>query len=195
MAKYPNVTAGQTEACINRFGGWDNFLRFIGGEGKIVFDPILNSVGIVALDVTTDGFVAREKFVINTSMTALVKIGFIGNNFTNWFLSGRGTREVPKGFTTLKYSILTKDSVFDPILAELGENAETTLTEVIQLMELQGHGNNGVLLIDGFANIFYVRDQEGALRSVVVIWNDVSWRVSAFETTNPREWHADNQVF
>jgi hypothetical protein len=37
MAKYPDVTAGQTEACINRMGGWDNFLRYIGGQGRVVF--------------------------------------------------------------------------------------------------------------------------------------------------------------
>jgi len=40
MAKYPDVTAGQTEACINRMGGWENFLRFIGGQGEVVFKVV-----------------------------------------------------------------------------------------------------------------------------------------------------------
>ncbi len=43
--KYPKVTAGQTEACINRMGGWSNFLRYIGGQGKIVFNTILSIRG------------------------------------------------------------------------------------------------------------------------------------------------------
>ena len=60
-------------------------------------------------------------------------------------------------------------SVDGPILAELGgeAKAETTLTEVYSLMEAQKNGENGPLLTNGYANIFYVRDVNGALRAVV----------------------------
>lgn len=44
MAKYPDVTAGQTEACINRIGGWPDFLRFIGGEGRVVFETLPTAI-------------------------------------------------------------------------------------------------------------------------------------------------------
>lgn len=43
--KYPDVTAGQVEACINRLGGWDKFLLFIGGKGKVVFGQIFTFIG------------------------------------------------------------------------------------------------------------------------------------------------------
>ncbi len=37
MAKFNNVTVGQMEACINRMGGVQQFLDFIGGKGQIVW--------------------------------------------------------------------------------------------------------------------------------------------------------------
>src|SRR3989344_2114592 len=81
-----DVSTGQMEACINRMGGWDNFLRYIGGQGKIVFDTILAFVGTWIAPATTEPFVVSEKFVVDTSRKAKVKISFLGNNFRAWML-------------------------------------------------------------------------------------------------------------
>src|SRR5665647_3763728 len=100
MAKYPNVTFGQTEACINRLGGWDNFIRFIGGEGEVVWSvtkapqpvvAVLGEFSTITIPVTKEMFVAREKFIRDTGRKAKVKIAYISDNFTNWFLAGNGT--------------------------------------------------------------------------------------------------------
>jgi len=52
-------------------------------------------------------------------------------------------------------------------------------------MEKQKNGEDGVLLNNGYANIFYIRDQNGVLRAVRVYWDDGSWRVYAHGVTNP----------
>jgi hypothetical protein len=48
MAKYDDVTVEQIEACINRMGGWNNFLSFIGGNGRIVFDSVVEPISFTS---------------------------------------------------------------------------------------------------------------------------------------------------
>lgn len=55
MAKHEDVSVEQREACIKRVGGWDNFLRFIGGHGRIVFDSIIEPI-----DVTSNGLSGEQ---------------------------------------------------------------------------------------------------------------------------------------
>lgn len=59
--------------------------------------------------------------------------------------------------------------------------AETTLTEVLTLMQAQANGEGGSLLVNGYANIFYVHDSEGVLPVVTAGWYAVGggWSVVA----------------
>ena len=198
MAKYPDVTAGQTEACINRMGGMNNFIRFIGGEGKLVFEEVIRAVvsllefiSTINISATTGRFVTRDKFKLKKNSGIC---SYLGDNFTNWFL---GKIEEPIGEQTLRYAKLRKSSLDSPIISELGgeEKAETTLAEVFSLMDKQFSGEEGVLLTNGWANIFYVKDRSGVLRSVIVYWYDGGWGADAYEVSYPYGWHAGNQVF
>ena len=196
MAKYADVTAGQTEACINRLGGWDNFLRFIGGEGKVIFETIVNlllaPLGTILIPTSSGQFIVRDNFVKDTSKNAKVKISYVGDNFKAWF---GGMIETPKGETTLRYSKLLKASIDGPILAELGNNAEVSLQHIFALMEMQKNGEAGFLLNNGWANIFYIRDKDGVLRTARVYWNVEGWRVNAYEISNPSGWCVGIRVF
>ena len=188
-----DVSTGQMEACINRMGGWDNFLRYIGGQGKIVFDTILAFVGTWIAPATTEPFVVSEKCVVDTSRKAKVKISFLGNNFRAWML---GKVEEPGGETVLRHARLTKNSVDKPILDELGDKAETALTDIFAMMMEQPNGEKeGNLLADGPANIFYVRNINGVLRAVDVYWYDGGWYVNAYSVENPYTWYAGYRVF
>lgn len=154
-------------------------------------------VSTVGVSATTSRFVAKDRFVVNTKRNAPVKISVVWDNFTSWFLSGDGKTEDPISEQTLRYHKLRKSSVDGPIIAELGgeEKSETTLTEMFFLMEKQKNGEDGVLLNNGYANIFYVRDQTGVLRAVNVGWNDDGWYVNAFSVESPYRWHGGRQVF
>ncbi|MBI4136099.1 MAG: hypothetical protein HY481_00900 [Candidatus Vogelbacteria bacterium] len=166
---------------------------------------ILEFVSTVVVPATTGKFVAKEKFVRDTGCKAKVKISYLGDNFTEWFLSGDGKTEDPTRLPdgqvteqTLCYHTLRQSSVDGPIIAELGgaEKAETTLSELFFLMKKQGNGEDDILLSNGWANIFYVRDfNDLLLRAVIVFWNDVGWFVYANSVENPFGWHDGYRVF
>lgn len=148
--------------------------------------------GTVFIPATTKKFVARDKFVVNTGKKALVKISYLGNNFQNWFL---GKIEEPAVKMSLRYAELVESSVDGPILAELGDTAETTLAQMHALMERQKNGENGALLNNGHANIFYVRDINGRLRAMYVRWRGDGWDVGARSVAHPDEWCDGYRVF
>jgi hypothetical protein len=158
---------------------------------------ILELVSTVVVPATTVNLVAKEKFVRDTGRKAKVKISYLGDNFTEWFLSGSGKTENPISEQTLRYHKLRQSSVDGPIIAELGgaEKSETTLSEMFALMEKQGKGEDGVLLNNGYANIFYIKDQNGVLRAVDVGWDGGGWGVRAFSVESPRRWDGGCQVF
>lgn len=156
---------------------------------------LLMMAGTVSVPATIKNFVASEKFVINTTATATVKIHELSTNFKEWFL-----KKVEASFagSELRYQKLVTSSSDTPVISELGgkKKAETTLTEMFFLMEKQGHGQDGDLLINGLANIFYIRDVNSVLRCVCLYyWCGDGWDVYADSTTDPRDWSVDSRVF
>jgi hypothetical protein len=158
---------------------------------------LLDLVGTVTTSATTSKFVAKDKFVVNTKRNAPVKISAVWDNFTSWFLSGDGKTEDPISEQTLRYHKLRKSSVDGPIITELGgeEKSETTLTEMFSLMEKQKNGEGGVLLNNSYANIFYIRDQNGVLRAVNARLYGDGWDVGADSVEVPDGWGGGSQVF
>mgnify|MGYP001579393795 CR=1 FL=1 len=150
---------------------------------------LLKLIGPIAIPATTVPFAARAKFVVGNAQT---KISWIGSNFQEWFF---GKTEEPLAETTLRYARLVKSSVDRPILTELGDKAETTLAQISALMERQPNDKEGVLLTDGWANIFYVRDVLGELRAVDVYWDGDGWGVGADSVTSPDGWRGGYRVF
>jgi hypothetical protein len=140
---------------------------------------ILEFISTVKVPAATVQFVGRAKFVVDTTDDALVKISYVGGNVKEWFLNGDGKTEDPIDEQTLQYAKLRKASVDGPIIAELGgqEKSETTLSEMFSLMEKQGKGEDGVLLNNGYANIFYIKDLARVLRAVSVGWRGGGWYV------------------
>ncbi|MBM3257670.1 MAG: hypothetical protein FJZ05_00415 [Candidatus Nealsonbacteria bacterium] len=150
---------------------------------------ILELIGVVTISAISR-FVASKKFVIARKP---INIAWLGDNFKSWFLK---KIEEPVGKADLRYMKLTSPSVDGPILAELGEDrAETTLAQIFSLMERQPNGEKGILLTNGYANIFYVRDVSGILRAVHVRWCSDGWSVRASSVENPIWWLVGDRVF
>ena len=156
---------------------------------------ILEFVTSTTVSVPVGPFVARDHFKVDTSQKAKAKISWLSDNFKSWFLDK--VEEQAGGDSILRTHKLTTASVDAPIIAELGGEvkAETTLVEAFALMEKQGKGEAGVLLTNGYANIFYVRDDAGILRAVYVYWVDGGWGVHANSVTDSCEWYAGYRVF
>ncbi|PIP55699.1 MAG: hypothetical protein CO183_02645 [Candidatus Zambryskibacteria bacterium CG_4_9_14_3_um_filter_42_9] len=128
-----------------------------------------------------NGFIVRSKFVHDTDCEVKIKIGSISYNFKSWFLSGGTLIEDLKKDSILQYLKLRRSSSDIAIITELGGEvkAETTIYEMVYLLEGQGRGEEGILLNNGFANIFYVRDNAHILRSVFLIWDERGWFIDA----------------
>lgn len=138
----------------------------------------LKFVGTIAIPATKVPFIAKEKFVIDTSPNGLVKIDFFGNLFKRWFLN-----KVEKPInTTIIYCHKVRDSFLadHSIIDELGgeAKAETTLTEMFFLMEKQNNSKKGTLFPGNHGSIFYVRDIKGVLRIICVsLVGKNSWNI------------------
>lgn len=156
---------------------------------------LLEPFGIALLTVGKK-FAVADHFKFDTSEGALVKIGNIFGEFEPWFL-GKTEELVGETRLVLNYQRLCKESLDQPILDELGDLAQVSLSAVWELLKLQSHGQGGVLLTNGRANIFYVRDINGTLRSVSVWWSaDYGyWNVGAFSVKCRDKWHSDERVF
>lgn len=151
--------------------------------------PFLEGMGTVTVLATAEPFVTRSKFVVEGTP---INISFLGSNFQKWFA---GKTEEPMAEAQIRYANLVKSSVDGPILAELGENVETMLAQIWQLLELQPNGEEGVLLTKGWANIFYVRDVARALRAVRVGWFGDGWSVNANSVGRLGGWRGGDRVF
>lgn len=156
---------------------------------------ILKFIGKVKIPAKTGKFVANDKFVSNSRE---VKFDRISDGFMERFLAGDGKIEEPVDEQTLSYGNLTKGSVNGAIIEELGGEAkvEIILSAIYDLLLKQPNGEKeGVLLTNGYANIFYVRDTSGVLCAVSVWWRDVGWRVYTNSVRDPSGWGAEDRVF
>ncbi|OGZ52786.1 MAG: hypothetical protein A3B25_02935 [Candidatus Ryanbacteria bacterium RIFCSPLOWO2_01_FULL_48_26] len=121
-----------------------------------------------------------------------VKMGEHSSNFKNWYAS-KTEENAPEGMLV---PLTPTQNVSDKeIIADIGgeEKAEVTLTEIWRLIERQANGEEGILLNNGRANIFYVRDVNLVLRAVDVYRND-NWLVHA-SALDDYGWHSDYRVF
>lgn len=181
--------------CINENGGLFQEALFpvaikIGSIGRLIDSALLEPIGIVPVPAV-ETFSAAGKFCIGE--TDGVKIDRIGGNFQSHF----GTKTESNILAqNLRIHRLRKGSVDSPIIDELGgkELVETNLATVWEMMKKQGHGQQGDLLTNGNANIFYIRDTEGVLWAVSCGWGGGGWLVFADSVARPGGWGAGCRV-
>ena len=167
---------------------------FLQGSFEIVRIKIVDVIGTATTSTTADKFVAKDKFITDSKG---IKFKGISGNFTKWFLGGDGKIEEPIGEKVLRYGNLIKHSTDGPIMEELGgeTKVETSLTELYDLLIKQSNGEEGVLLTNGHANIFWIRDIGGVMRTFFVCWESGYWLVYVYYNMNPRSWSAGTRVF
>lgn len=69
------------------------------------------------------------------------------------------------------------------------------LAETFTLLEEQKNGEDGALIKDEYANIFYIRDIEGIPRVVYCRWTKCGWFIDAFPINKIGKWREGDQVF
>jgi len=176
--KYGDATMGQTEAVINRMGGFENWLRFAGGQGKIVFDTILAFLR-TQLIAPLAAITASEEYF------GEVEVKWMGDNFKAQFLG----LELPcTERAEMKVAKLEKSSLDALILAELGDKAEITVSQFREFL--------GCNCASPEWFIFYLRGKDGNLWAVLASWSagGGGWRVEALSVADPDGWLADGRV-
>jgi hypothetical protein len=136
-------------------------------------------VATTTIPATTIPFAARNWFIVNTEKNSPVNISLLGDAFKAQFL---GKVEPPHRGSTVRCAKLSLEVTVrgTDIVNALGgrEKAETTLEELFSLMETQKNGEDGLLITDGYTNVFYIKDMDGILRTVHTSWHN-GWLVSA----------------
>ena len=187
--------------------GWVNNQKSLKNKltGCLIYPPmttkspesnsLLKFVGTITIPATTEKFVAKNKFVVNTEHNTLVRISYLSDKFIKFFLSSEGKVEDPIIKHTLHYAKLRESSLNDLIIAELGgeEKAETTLSEVFSSMENQ---NNKLLLNGGcFERLFFSKDMTGVLRVIFVYYYARGCAVSVLDVNSLRAGGGSYHVF
>lgn len=171
-------------------------LRRLATKVGLVSSKLLEPVTNVSLSAVPT-FSATEHFLADGKAPSGVKL-YLGDNFSQAFLSGGGKVETDVPEVSLRIHKLRMNSLDAPIIAELGgeQVVEVALAHVWKMIEVQGQGQQGYLHTNGYANIFYVRDIQGTLWAVRC-WNSANdtWHVQAYPVTGPGIWFADGQVF
>ncbi len=164
------------------------FREFLGLEW------LLKLVGKVTILATTTHFRSRDFFKLKKDGGIFF---FIEKNFQDWFFAGTGKIEDPTAEHILRYHKLRQVSVDGPVITELGgeAKAETTLASIASLIEKQKNGEAGILLMNSSANIFYVRDLTGVLRTVQVLYSGNGWYAIGHLVGHTDKWLVTSLVF
>ena len=163
-----------------------------GAALKSVVNGLAKIVPQFLRKVTTVSVFCAKKFVAKDQLQA-ANIGWTNSNFDKFFLN---KVEENVGDTTLAVHRLEKGSKDSMIRTELGDRAEIQLAHFFELLKKQSKGEEGRLLVNGYANIAYIIGNDGNLWAVLALWFSAfrCWAVLACSVESPAEWAAGRQV-
>ncbi len=152
--------------------------------------PLLEPQADVLVPATTGPFVVKDHF----KPGAEVKFSTVWHEFKKHFW---GKIEPPMPEVKVRKYNLLRIAPDGPIIAELGgeTKVESTLATAFAIMRLQAGGEPGILQTNGFANIFYVKDQQGELCAIRIGWASDGWVVDAISVQDPLAWNGKHEIF
>jgi hypothetical protein len=151
---------------------------------------LLEAVDTATIPASAQPFVVRDRF----ERPAGIKFSTVWNEFKKRFY---GKVEGPSAEALVRKYKLLAIAPDAPIIAELGGESvvETTVAAAFWLIARQGRGQPGILQINGYANIFYVRDQNKVLCAVRVGWDEEGWVIDAISVVDPLAWNGKHEIF
>jgi len=192
-----NLCVGQTLADVRRVIRGEAKICLVDGVATATPNPSILQL-LSTADCSAQEVFKTKDFFKEKDQPDGIKF-WLGSNFENHFLKGAGKIELKVPAATLNAYRLKEASVDGPILTLLGgkDSAKTNIAYMAQLIKTQPQGQEGVLLTNGWANIFYVEDDSGELWAVLCIWDSGTgeWNVNAYPVTAPSWWHAGTRIF
>lgn len=164
------------------------FLGILRGELVVKAAELLKFIREVAVGAVSR-FVAADAFGENNSDG--IKF-YLGSNFKTNFL---GKIEEGVEAATIRVCRLEKASRDPEIMTELGaEKRVIKLAHFYEKIKAQSRGQDGPLLVNGYANIAYIEDENGIVWAVHADWGSGGWRVRAYSVEAPCGWFGGYQV-
>ncbi len=158
------------------------FCEAVKSRTEKVVEKLLESVASFKVPGAKE-FIAKKRFVVDTSENARVRISWLGGNFKTNFLGKTETNVVE---CELKLKKLRKASLDASIIVEQGgeEKAEISLCEYYETLAHKQATRDFSWLVA------YIRDVNGILWAVSARWGGGGWRVEAYSVDYPRGWDA-----
>lgn len=189
--KLSGKNGGEWLSALKRFlrkeNPWPTFLA-------AVLQPILKLLDTTTIVPAFEKFEAKAHFKKDTSEKAKVKIYWIGDNFKKNLLKKIET-DVEK--CEIRSYTLLRSSLDPEIMAEIGEERRITkLAHLWSMLERQGNGEEGPLLVNGYANVLYIEGENGEVFAVHARWHSGhGWYVGARSVVYPNRWRGGYRVF
>jgi hypothetical protein len=160
-------------------------------ETLIEGNDLLQADGVTDIPASGECFVAKAHF---TAKNREVRISTVWEEFKKRFINK--VDDKPAAVSLRKYK-LRKISPDGPIIECLGGESKvvTNIASIYSMMKRQAFGQPGALQVNGYANIFYVRDKDGVLCAVRVGWDGEGWNIDAIAAHDPLAWNGQHQVF
>ena len=183
--------AGLTEAeaqRVNRALGLSDLIAQHIAQHRHEVPPVLK---LVASGIQATG---TKYFAADKASLKEVNIGWTGSNFDQHFFD-KVEENIPDA--TLAIHRLETGSLDAQIRKELGqEREEIALAHFFDLLKKQSKGQTGNMLVNGYANIAYIRDKDGNLWAVGAYWLSVDhyWDIDARSVEDPNGWDTGRQV-
>uniref|UniRef100_Q07R16 Uncharacterized protein n=1 Tax=Rhodopseudomonas palustris (strain BisA53) TaxID=316055 RepID=Q07R16_RHOP5 len=145
----------------------------------------------VTASVGAKGFAAEQHFRENFPAGG-VAIAWLGATFKQRFIAKTEQPALP---TTLQPFHLRRAARASEIAVWLGDRGETTLGDLWCLLKVQPNGEAGALATTSAPNLFFIRDRDGKLWTVDVLWGGPGWEIGASAIDGDRPWDAGAQAF
>ena len=164
--KYGSATMGQVEAVINRMGGFDNWLRFAGGQGKVVFEALLAFVHTITIGAQSAATTSKEYF-----REAGIDMRLVNHNFAEHFVGIEvpATEAVELRVSKLKEPALDNAQ----IIAELSGKAEISVSQFKAFLSMHRSSDENFRQESELDFLFYVslRQDRISTYSVRASWH------------------------
>lgn len=184
-----------------RAQGWSNdqIHTLVTDEGDETIDKIVEAflASVRVRRVTEVAVVGTTKFVAADAFGPDNPNGirfYLWENFKKHFL-GKIEENVEQA--TIAVHRLEKSSRNPEIMAELDvEKRVIKLAHFYELIKAQAQGQEGSLLVNGYANIAYIEDDKRTLWAVRANWHPAhrGWDVRVPSVESPCEWDVGSQV-
>ena len=174
-----SIIKGDSESLV------DQFLQFLANGGRVILGGLFKRITTVPVS-------GAKRFVAKDQLQE-ANIGWTGGNFKRLFLE---KVEENVGDAVIAMDRLEEDLLDAPIRAELGDRAKIQLAHFFGLLKAQAKGEEGALLVNGCANIAYIRGIDGNFWAVDARWHFGfgCWDVGARSVKDPNRWSAGDHV-